>query len=39
MSDASTPNDAEQNNDLAEHRERVRQIIEEDRELLDALDE
>ena len=39
MSNASTPSDAECNADLAEHRERVRQLIEEDRELLDTLDE
>lgn len=27
----------QQNEDLEEHRERIRQLIEEDRELLDAL--
>jgi len=36
MSETDPVNDRD---DLAEHRERVRAIIDEDRELLDALDE
>lgn len=39
MSDTERVDDADGGDDLAEHRERVRAIIEDDRELLDALDE